>query len=186
VANPLLPVARFDTPLTYEDMRAAGSGLGAAGFIVFDDRTDFAAVAAGVARFLAVESCGQCTPCKHDGLAIAALLEVLCRSEASEHDLDELHDRIGTVADSARCYLAIQHEAVLASILRLFPDAFDAHMTGRARPVEPMLIAPIVELQSNTATIDAHQASKQPDWTYGTDWSGKTPVERLAAGGTDA
>ena len=37
-----------------------GSGLGAAGFVVFDDATDFAAVAHGISRFLAVESCGQC------------------------------------------------------------------------------------------------------------------------------
>ena len=48
-----------------------GSGLGSAGFIVFDDTTEPAAIAAGVARFLAVESCGQCEPCKTDGLLIA-------------------------------------------------------------------------------------------------------------------
>ena len=71
--------ARLDTPLTYEDMEAAGSGLGACGFIVFDDADDMVAVAAGVARFLAVESCGQCTPCKQDGLAIAAILAPLLR-----------------------------------------------------------------------------------------------------------
>jgi len=133
-----------------------------------------------------VESCGQCTPCKHDGLSIAALLERLCRSEAGEHDLNEVHDLIGTVADGARCYLAIQHESVLASILRHFPDAFRDHITGRARPVEPAPIAPIVELQNNTATVDARQVSKQPDWTYGDAWSGKTPVDRLAAGGQEA
>ena len=69
VANPLLPAAALDTPMTYEDLRAAGGGLGAAGFIVFDDTTDLVAVAAGVARFLAVESCGQCRHCKDDGLA---------------------------------------------------------------------------------------------------------------------
>ena len=65
------PPSQFDTPASHEAMRAIGSGLGAAGFIVFDDATDFAAVAYGVSRFLAVESCGQCTPCKEDGLALA-------------------------------------------------------------------------------------------------------------------
>ena len=59
-----IPVADLDTPLTYEDMKGIGSALGSASFIVLDDTTDVAAVAAGVARFLAVESCGQCTPCK--------------------------------------------------------------------------------------------------------------------------
>ena len=70
VANAILPVELFDTPACYDAMRAAGSGLGAAGFIVFDDATDMVAVAEGVSRFLAVESCGQCEPCKRDGLAV--------------------------------------------------------------------------------------------------------------------
>ena len=60
--------------MTYEDLRAAGGGLGAAGFIVFDDTADLVAVAAGVARFLAVESCGQCRHCKDDGLRSPQLL----------------------------------------------------------------------------------------------------------------
>ena len=38
----------LDTPLTYEAMRDAGSGLGAAGFIVLDDRDDLVAVAHGI------------------------------------------------------------------------------------------------------------------------------------------
>ena len=40
VANAFIPAIALDTPLTYEAMRDAGSGLGAAGFIVIDDRTD--------------------------------------------------------------------------------------------------------------------------------------------------
>ena len=72
VANPIVPASRFDTPATYEDMIRIGSGLGAGGFIVFDDESDLVAVAHAAARFLAVESCGQCEPCKLDGLAIAA------------------------------------------------------------------------------------------------------------------
>ena len=71
VSNPLLPADRLDTPLTYEDMAAAGSGLGSGGYIVFDDHDDLVAITAGVSRFLAVESCGQCSPCKISGLAIA-------------------------------------------------------------------------------------------------------------------
>ena len=38
------------------------------------DASDMAAVAAGVSRFLAVESCGQCSPCKLDGENLAERL----------------------------------------------------------------------------------------------------------------
>ena len=81
VANAFLPESMFDTPATYEALAAAGSGLGAAGFLVFDDSTDLVAVAHGVAQFLAVESCGQCEPCKRDGLAIAVELDGIAAFE---------------------------------------------------------------------------------------------------------
>ncbi|MGH9040527.1 MAG: NADH-ubiquinone oxidoreductase-F iron-sulfur binding region domain-containing protein, partial [Acidimicrobiia bacterium] len=115
VAHPLLPATALDTPVSYEGMEKAGAGLGAAGFIVFDEGDDLVAVAQGVARFLAVESCGQCTPCKQDGLAMAEILQRMCRSEAAENDLTDLADRVATVTDESRCYLATQQQRVVGS-----------------------------------------------------------------------
>ena len=93
VANAILPVELFDTPACYDALRSVGSGLGAAGFIVFDDRADLIAVAEGVSRFLAVESCGQCEPCKRDGLAVATALDDLRRSE-SDGDVEAIVARL--------------------------------------------------------------------------------------------
>ncbi|HLJ07590.1 MAG TPA: NADH-ubiquinone oxidoreductase-F iron-sulfur binding region domain-containing protein, partial [Acidimicrobiia bacterium] len=90
VANPFLPGDRLDTPVSYEAMEAAGAGLGAAGFLLFSEADDLAAAAAGVARFLATESCGQCTPCKQDGLAIADILTRIVCGEARPDDPDQL------------------------------------------------------------------------------------------------
>ena len=107
---------------------------------------DVVAVAQGVARFLAVESCGQCTPCKQDGLAIAALLEQFCASNATDDDLAQLAARVDTVADEARCFLAHQQQRVIGSLLALFPDALAVHMEAspeRAEAVTPVLIAPL-------------------------------------------
>jgi len=50
------------------------------------------------ARFLAVESCGQCEPCKRDGLALAQHLDALRRSDATARDLAAVNDRLRTVA----------------------------------------------------------------------------------------
>jgi NADH-quinone oxidoreductase subunit F len=182
VANPVLPAGLFATPLTYEDVQASGSGLGAAGFIVFDDETDLAAVAAGVSRFLAVESCGQCTPCKQDGLAIADALGRIVRNEGSDYDLGGVAQRITTVADGARCFLATQHQQVVDSILRLAPEAFDRHVDHTAPATDPAPIVPLADLTPDgdgPAQLDLHQLDKQPDWTYHHPDSGKTPVERL-------
>jgi NADH-quinone oxidoreductase subunit F len=180
VAHPLLPGDRLDTPVSYEDLDGAGSGLGAAGFIVFDESCDLVAVAHGVSRFLAVESCGQCTPCKQGGLAIAELLDGIRRSEAGEHDLEVLAARVATVSESARCYLAHQHQRVVGSLLSLFPDALRAHLEGGGQPaVEPVLIAPIVDISDGRAQLDESHRDKQPDWTYGPVYSGQSPADRM-------
>ena len=107
---PLGPEA-LDTPLTYRDMAAAGSGLGSASLIVFDERRDPVAIAEGVARFLEVESCGQCEPCKRDGRAIADHLRTLMTWGEGEFPHDDLLRRVDTVATGARCNLARQQEA---------------------------------------------------------------------------
>ncbi len=186
VSNPLLPASRFDAPVSHEGMRAVGAGLGTGGFILFDDTTDFAAVAAGVSRFLAVESCGQCVPCKQDGLELAGLLEQTCGDKANELDLVEVDKRVGTVADSARCNLALQHQLVLQSIQTLQPDAMHAHVRGDARPVQPELIAAIVDIEDGHALLDERQREKQPDWTFDAVDSGKWPATRFNRRSTDA
>jgi NADH:ubiquinone oxidoreductase subunit F (NADH-binding) len=179
VANPFLPGDRLDTPVTYEDMQAAGTGLGAAGFLVFSDGDDLAAVAAGVARFLAVESCGQCTPCKQDGLAIADILTRVVCGEARPGDADELPSRVTTVGDEARCALAGQQQRVIGSLLSLFPDAVQDHLEDSAVPDDPVLIASLVDIDGGRAVLDEGHRRKQPDWTFGETYSGQAPADRL-------
>jgi len=184
VSHPFLPASALDTRLTFEDLDAAGGGLGAGGFIVFDNTVDLVAVAQGVAQFLAVESCGQCTPCKQDGAAIAELLGRFCASDATDHDVDELANRIETVADEARCFLAHQQQRVARSLLALFPEALAAHLStapDRADPVTPVLIAPLIRLDGGVAEVDESQRTKQPDWTHDDIDSGTAPAERLTS-----
>jgi len=179
VANAAITADKLDTPLSYESMAAIGSGLGSAGFIVFDDSADLAAVAAGVSRFLAVESCGQCTPCKQDGIAMAAMLGRICASDASERDLLGLRSRMKTVADGARCYLASQHQVVIGSILDRFAADFDAHVSKRAEAAEPALVAELLDIQGDEAVLDERHRHKQFDWSYDAQDSGRAPADRF-------
>jgi NADH:ubiquinone oxidoreductase subunit F (NADH-binding)/nucleotide-binding universal stress UspA family protein len=179
-ANALIPSDRLDTPLTYEAMQDAGSGLGSAGFIVFDETTEPAAVAAGVARFLSVESCGQCEHCKGDGLDIAEQLRRSQNATLTSSDIKALRRRIDTVAAGARCNLARQQSAVAESLLAVFPTSLGPRQRGVvASAVEPVMIAPIKDLVGGRASLDTRQLSKQPDWSYGDHDSGATPAARL-------
>jgi NADH:ubiquinone oxidoreductase subunit F (NADH-binding) len=178
VANPILPASRFDTPLGFDELRAVQSGLGAAGFIVFDDEVDLVAVAHGVTRFLSVESCGQCRPCKQDGRQAEVLLAGIRRSEATERDLAQLEDRLLTVTDGARCFLANQTQQVAGSILQHCPDTIQSHLDGRVDAAPGHLIAPIVDIVDGEVVLDESQWTKQPDWTHDEVDSGQPPAEK--------
>jgi hypothetical protein len=158
-------------------MKAAGSGLGTGGFLVFDETIDLVAVAQGVSRFLAVESCGQCTPCKQDGLFLSDALDGLRRSEST--DLDGIASRVSTVTDGARCFLATQHQLVVQSLLTLFPEVVAAHADGSAPAAGAELIAPILDLVDDRFVLDEAHAGKQPDWTFDAEWSGAAPADLI-------
>ena len=161
-------------------MRDAGSGLGAAGFVFLDDRDDLAAVAQGIARFLAVESCGQCTPCKRDGLALAGLLDRIRRSEARAVDLDAVADRVSTVADSARCALARQQQDVIGSVLERFPEvAARPRRTPGSRGRSVSRRADRRDRPTVGRCSTSTHSTKQPDWTYDEIDSGKWPAQRI-------
>jgi NADH-quinone oxidoreductase subunit F len=175
-----LPAALLDTPLTYEDMAGVGSGLGTASLIVVDEGTDMTAVAAGVARFLAVESCGQCTPCKADGLVIADALDRLCTGAGDQRDLDAVTKALATVADGARCNLASQQQAVVGAVLEGWDDELVRRATGAAESVTPVLITEVTGLRDGEVTLDESRRTKQPDWTHDAEWSGSYPADELA------
>lgn len=180
-SHAMLPAERFDLPASHEALREVGSGVGSGSFIVFDDTCDPVAIAHGVARFLAVESCGQCSPCKWDGLAIANALEHMRVAAVEATTFTQAEKALATVADGARCALGRQHQDVVSSILELFPEAFSSRSQPGADPVPPVLIAPIADIVDGEVELSRSQASKQPDWTHGDSDSGKAPVELLSA-----
>lgn len=180
VSNGILGPEHLDTPVTYEDLAAVGSGLGSAGFIVFDDTTHPAAIAAGASRFLAVESCGQCIPCKQDGIAIADILTRLCDATADAEDFDDLIDRVGTVAEGARCSLGRQHETVIGSILRRYDGDLRRRLAPDAEQLEPVLLAELLDVRGGEPRWDDGHAEKQPDWTYNATDSGESPADHFA------
>jgi len=179
VSNSIIPATQLDTELTYEAMASIGSGLGSAGFWVLDDSIDPVAAVAGVSRFLAVESCGQCSPCKQDGLVLADRLERLAGSRCSPTDMATIRKRVATVANGARCSLGVQQQTIVSGLLDYFAPEVAAHLAATTRPAAPAVVAELVELTETEVVIDARHARKQPDWTYDRDWRGETPVERF-------
>src|SRR5205085_8376340 len=117
---------RFDTPADFGSLALIGSGLGSAGFILYEDTTSMPRVAQMAARFLFVESCNQCSACKH-GLRTA--------SEALDSIFDARGAKPGLLARARygaleapqghRCYLPADGGARIPSLPSLFGAEFD-------------------------------------------------------------
>jgi len=188
VANAVVPASKFTTPLTHEDMRAAGTGLGAAGFIVLDDETDLVATAASAARFLAVESCGQCEPCKSDGLAVAVTLSSVLEGRGTldgSHPLDNgvrstIDDHLRTITDGARCSLAQQQQTVVTSLLDFATDHQPAADGVPGEFGVTVEFLPIASLDEGQALLDTDEARRNPDWSIDEPDSGAWPAARLS------
>ena len=180
VAAALIPADQLDTPLSYEGMAAVGSGLGSAGFIVFDDATTSRPSRPGASRFLAVESCGQCTPCKQDGMTISDALAPSTEIGGAETDLDSIATSSRPITDGARCSLATQHQVVIGSIINRFGEEILADVAQTREGAEAVAVAPLSVLNERGAVLDADAFRKQPDWTFADTWSGKFPADLLA------
>jgi NADH:ubiquinone oxidoreductase subunit F (NADH-binding) len=165
VAAPV--VTDLSIPLSYEGFEAAGSAMGAAGYTVLDDTACMVAVALTMSRFLYVESCGQCPPCKLGSGEITAALERIDAGDGTRADLDTIEHWIGRVTDGNRCYLAIQERLVVASILETFAAEFEEHVVSGSCPRPGGFALPkLADLRDGVAVYDDRQALKQPDWTY--------------------
>jgi NADH:ubiquinone oxidoreductase subunit F (NADH-binding) len=167
VANPVVTAADLDTPVSYEGFASIGSGMGAAGFIVYDDTTCMVDAAYRLSRFLSIESCGQCPPCKLGSSAITEHLERIETGNGNESDLDAISGWLHRVTDGNRCYLAVEERDLVNSVLQAFPDEFVEHIELRRCPRPRRLPIPkLIDLEGGVAAYDETFWLKRPDWTY--------------------
>ena len=74
---------------------------------------------------------------------------------------------LARVTDGNRCYLAVEEQLVVGSVLRAFPDEFAEHIELDRCPRPRRLPIPkLLDLADGEATYDETFWRKRPDWTY--------------------
>jgi NADH-quinone oxidoreductase subunit F len=167
VANAVVTNADLDAPVSYEGLAAVGSGMGSAGFIVYDDTACMVDAAYRFSRFLSIESCGQCPPCKLGSAEITQCLQRIETGTGTDDDIASIAGWLPRVTDASRCYLASEERIIVSSILRAFPEEFADHIERHRCPSarqDPM--PKLVDLNDGLATYDESFWRKRPDWTY--------------------
>jgi NADH-quinone oxidoreductase subunit F len=167
-SNTVITPALLDLPMDFDSFAEAGTGLGSGGFVVYDDSRCIVQVTATLARFLAVESCGQCLACKLGTQAIFERLDRLVRGEGTEDDVEEIRKRTETVTDGNRCYLPVGAALLVRSTLDTFSGEFKARL-GSPSPRETFVPVPKIErIDEATGEVrfDADYHRKRSDWSY--------------------
>ena len=167
----VLTADELDTPLDFDSMRAAGSELGSGGFVVYDDSACVVAATLAFARFLSVESCGQCPACKQGTAAITESLERIERGDGSTRDIDTLLAKCGTVTGGQRCALPTGAAALVRSALTRFPVEFDEHLRMPCPLRHDLPVPKIVDFDETSGRFryDDRYRLKRPDWSYATE-----------------
>jgi NADH:ubiquinone oxidoreductase subunit F (NADH-binding) len=158
----------LDTPMDFDALREAGSGLGSAGFIVFDDTACIVRALLDFSRFLWIESCAQCPACKQGSADITAALQHIEDGEGTETDLTTAVERTTTVTGGQRCSLPTGEALLVSSSVTAFRDEFEAHL-GRPCPHPRELpFAKLLDYDETNGRFvyDERYHLKRPDWTY--------------------
>ena len=119
---------RLDVPLDYDSLDAAGSALGSAGLVVYDDSTCMVAATLASCRFLATEPAGQCVTCQRQDRRIAGSLARIEYGTGTAGDLAALH-----LGGGQRCCPATGAAKLVRAVLAEFADEFAEHV-GRPCP----------------------------------------------------
>ncbi len=158
---------QLDTPLAFETMAAVGSGLGAGGFAVYDQTVCIVEVALLFCRFLHVESCAQCPPCKLNSGDVVEFLEGLEGGEGAG-DLDAALARARSATDGQKCALPTGTSLLMQSLFLTFEREFREHAGGRCPSPRGLTLPKIVDWDEEAGrfSYDESYARKRPDWTY--------------------
>lgn len=130
-----VPILTFEeaenVPMDYEGMAAAGTMLGSAGCIVFDDAQSMPKQIARLARFYAHESCAQCTQCREGTAWTTKILERIVAGDGTFEDLDTLLDIADNMTGKTICVLSDSCAAPVVSGIKKFRSEFEALITQR-------------------------------------------------------
>ena len=123
---PLLTAEHLDLPMTYEEMAAAGTMLGTATPMVFDQTVSVVKAITRWLEFYKHESCGKCTPCREGGGWLTGLLETFEAGHGVESDLDVMNDICGQIMGRSFCALGDAAATPFPAAMKYFRDEFIA------------------------------------------------------------
>jgi NADH-quinone oxidoreductase subunit F len=118
-----LAAEKLNTPMTYEAVKEAGSGLGCAGVSFLEEGESVIPRLAEIAQFFMKEQCGQCPPCRMETNTLAMVVKQV--KDGTAGDYAAQIDKITAFArGKGNCSLIEMAAAPVQSALALWPQDF--------------------------------------------------------------
>jgi NADH:ubiquinone oxidoreductase subunit F (NADH-binding) len=127
----------WDLALSTEGARAAGGAFGCGVAVALPATSCGLLETAGVMRYLAEETAGQCGPCVHGLDAIAHAFASIAHGAFAEGTLERLRRWIGDVSGRGACHYPDGAVRFVASALDVFADEIDRHERHRGCRLAP-------------------------------------------------
>lgn len=112
--------------LTAKAIRQAGSEMGTAGVIVYEEGKTAVDIVRGLLEFYADESCGRCAPCRIGVVRCKEIVERLSDGKGVAGDLERLREICKACISASTCGMGQAFPLPVLSALELFPEDFEA------------------------------------------------------------
>ncbi|MDH4239336.1 MAG: NADP oxidoreductase [Phycisphaerae bacterium] len=112
--------------LTARAILQAGSGIGTAGVIVYEEGKSAVDIVKGLIEFYGFESCGRCAPCRIGVVRIKEIIDKVFGGEGTDEDLEQLRQIGKACVAVSTCGMGQAFPLPVLSALELFPQDFEA------------------------------------------------------------
>ena len=126
-----IPAEKFDLPVDYDSLTAAGSIMGSGGMIVMDENTCMVDVAKYFMNFLKDESCGKCFTCRKGTQRMYEILDDISKGRGTLEHLDLLKELAEVVKDTTMCGLGQTASNPVLSTLNYFHNEYLQHVADK-------------------------------------------------------
>ena len=131
-SSPVLTAEEIDIEYSFDALAKAGTMMGSAAIMVFDEDTDVVKLLHRITRFFNHESCGQCTPCREGTHWARLILRDFLDENGNQKKLRRLSKVGSNMMGTTVCALGDAAGMPITSFVQKFPLDFKKHYAQAA------------------------------------------------------
>jgi NADH-quinone oxidoreductase subunit F len=124
----ILTADEIDVKMDFDSLKAAGTMLGSAGVMVFDESVCMVKALYYATKFFAHESCGQCSPCREGTGWVHRIVGRIMDGKGRVQDLDQLLDIAAFIGGNTICAFGDAAAMPVTSYIKKFRAEFEYHI----------------------------------------------------------